>query len=168
MHRLKFVVAVIVGDEASAVDKEIGGGRPLLVVIVITALGVRLPDVEQRIGQSAACIQAPDPAADDQHGSGFERRRDLATKWGIRTMVRAEDVLLGGASVGAGRLRGRDGDLTQARRRQLGGGRMSGLLGDEFAVAAQIAGSLGRRGEAGKNQAARGSRNPGFQKSAAR
>ena len=67
MDRLIFIVAVLVGQQAGAVDEKIGGGGPLRVVVVVAALSIRLPDVEHSVRQGAARIEAIDAAADDQH-----------------------------------------------------------------------------------------------------
>ena len=48
MDGFVLVPAALVGEEAGAVAKDVLGGRRLGVVVVIAALGIGLPDVEQR------------------------------------------------------------------------------------------------------------------------
>src|SRR5262245_29209086 len=102
---LEFVITVVVGDEAGPVEKDVGGGRPARVVVIIPALGVGLPDIEHGIAQRSARVETKNPAADEQHGPRFQRRRYLSPEGCSRPMERPEDVIFrdgpGGGSLAA-------------------------------------------------------------------
>src|SRR6516162_2567213 len=91
---LKFVVTVVVGDEAGAVEKDVGGGRPARVVVIVPALGVGLPDIEHGIAQRPARVETKNPAADEQHGPRFQWRRYFSPEGCSRPMEGPEDVVL--------------------------------------------------------------------------
>src|SRR5436305_1239140 len=83
------------GLAAGSVEKQILGGRILRVVVVVAALGVGLPDVDDRVRERFFCIQPPDSALDEHHLAGFQGRSDLRPKRGVFAVIWAENVILG-------------------------------------------------------------------------